>query len=139
MRPIPVPPERRREAKERRLKIVGAPGNNLRNVTAEIPLGTFTCVTGVSGGGKSTLIIETLYKACARRLYRRARTPGPATGSRGWSFIDKVIDIDQSPDRPHAALEPRDLYRRLHADPRLVRRPAGSEGAATRPDASPST
>ncbi len=67
-REIPIPKKRRPIHPTRRLAIHGAKGNNLKDVTAEIPLGTFTCVTGVSGGGKSTLIIETLYKALARRL-----------------------------------------------------------------------
>ena len=97
MRQILVPTERRAISKERRLKIVGARGNNLRNVTAEIPLGTFTCITGVSGGGKSTLTIETLYKACARRLNGARENPAPHDKIEGMQFLDKVIDIDQSP------------------------------------------
>ena len=80
------------------LTVVGARGNNLKNVTASIPLGTFTCVTGVSGGGKSTLLIETLYKAVVAPAQRRARAPGRrTTASTGLEFLDKVIDIDQSP------------------------------------------
>ena len=67
-RQIPLPAQRRRASHNRWLKVVGASANNLKHVTAEFPLGTFTCVTGVSGGGKSTLTIETLYKAVARRL-----------------------------------------------------------------------
>src|SRR5690606_33291851 len=65
---IPVPAERRALKKGRAIRVVGARGNNLKNVTAEIPLGTFTCVTGVSGGGKSTFLIETLFKAASRRI-----------------------------------------------------------------------
>src|SRR5579862_896796 len=67
LREIPVPEQRRPTAKAKRLKVIGARGNNLKDVTAEIPVGTFTCITGVSGGGKSTFTIETLYKAAARR------------------------------------------------------------------------
>ncbi|RWC35984.1 MAG: excinuclease ABC subunit UvrA [Mesorhizobium sp.] len=88
----------RREAKKnRRLKIVGARGNNLKNVTAEIPLGTFTAVTGVSGGGKSTFLIETLFKAASRRIMGSREHPAEHDRVEGLEFLDKVIDIDQSP------------------------------------------
>jgi len=97
-RSIPVPGERRPGiGKEARLRIVGARANNLKNVTAEIRLGTFTCITGVSGGGKSTLIIETLYKALAKRLHDARMHPGLHDRIEGIEFLDKVIDIDQSP------------------------------------------
>ena len=79
------------------LELVGASANNLKNVTATVPLGTFTCVTGVSGGGKSTLIIETLYKAVARRLLGSREHPAKHDKLLGLEFLDKVIDIDQSP------------------------------------------
>jgi len=79
------------------LKLIGATGNNLKNVTAEVPLGTFVCITGVSGGGKSTLTIETLYKAVARRLNNAREHPAPHEKILGLEFLDKVIDIDQSP------------------------------------------
>jgi excinuclease ABC subunit A len=79
------------------LKLVGARGNNLKDVTAEIPLGLFTAVTGVSGGGKSTLVIETLYKAIARRLNNAHDQPAPFDRLDGLEQIDKIIDIDQSP------------------------------------------
>ncbi len=94
---IPVPPERREISPHRRLRVVGAAANNLKEVTAEIPLGTFTCVTGVSGGGKSTLLIDTLYKAVARKLNGAREHPGPHERLDGLEFLDKVIDIDQSP------------------------------------------
>ena len=74
-----------------------ASGNNLKNVSAEIPLGTFTCVTGVSGGGKSTLVIDTLYKAVARRLNGAMEHPASHDKIEGLEHLDKVIDIDQSP------------------------------------------
>ena len=89
---------RRREAKKnRRLKVVGARGNNLKNVTAEIPLGLFTAVTGVSGGGKSTFLIETLFKAASRRIMGSREHPADHDRVEGLEFLDKVIDIDQSP------------------------------------------
>jgi excinuclease ABC subunit A len=96
-REIPLPPKRRRAIHNRWLKLVGATGNNLKNVTAEVPLGTFVCITGVSGGGKSTLTIETLYKAVARRLNNAREHPAPFEKIVGLEFLDKVIDIDQSP------------------------------------------
>jgi len=94
---IPVPAKRRKAANNRWLKVIGAKGNNLKNVTMEIPLGTLTCVTGVSGGGKSTLTIETLYKAAARRLNQAREHAAPFDRIEGLEFLDKVIDIDQSP------------------------------------------
>ena len=89
--------ERRPKNPNRVLKIVGARGNNLKNVTAEIPLGLFTCVTGVSGGGKSTLLVDTLYKALARRLNNASEAPAPYHRIEGVEHLDKIIDIDQSP------------------------------------------
>ncbi len=96
-RMIPVPPLRRPAQKDRVLRVVGARGNNLKNLTAEFPLGTFTCVTGVSGGGKSTLVIDTLYKAAARRLMGAGTVPTAHDRIEGLDQIDKIIDIDQSP------------------------------------------
>ena len=97
IRQIPMPAKRRRAIHNRWLQLVGATGNNLKSVTAEVPLGTFVCVTGVSGGGKSTLTIETLYKAVARRLNNSRELPAPHEKILGLEFLDKVIDIDQSP------------------------------------------
>jgi len=94
---IAIPQRRRWTKKSRSIRIVGARGNNLRNVTAEIPLGVLTCVTGVSGGGKSTLVIETLYKALARRLNGSSDTPAAHDRLEGVDQLDKIIDIDQSP------------------------------------------
>jgi excinuclease ABC subunit A len=94
---IPMPDRRRAAKKNRRIKVVGARGNNLKNVTAEIPLGTFTCVTGVSGGGKSTFLIETLFKAASRRIMGSREHAADHDRIEGLEFLDKVIDIDQSP------------------------------------------
>ncbi len=96
-REVPVPAERRPYRKTKTIKIAGARENNLKNVTAEIPIGLLTCVTGVSGGGKSTLVIETLYKAAARRLYNSKDAPAEHDKISGLEHFDKVIDIDQSP------------------------------------------
>jgi excinuclease ABC subunit A len=97
MRQIAVPERRRRGHDKQILKLVGARGNNLKDITTEIPLGTFCCVTGVSGGGKSTLIVETLYKALARRLNNARETAAPFEALEGAEFLDKIVDIDQSP------------------------------------------
>jgi excinuclease ABC subunit A len=96
-REIAVPADRRPISKSKVLRVIGATGNNLKNVTAEIPQGTFTCITGVSGGGKSTFTIETLYKAAARRLHNASDAPAPYERIEGLELFDKVIDIDQSP------------------------------------------
>ena len=93
---VPIP-ERRPRNPRRVLKVVNARGNNLKNVSVEIPLGLFTCVTGVSGGGKSTLLIDTLYKAIARKLNGASEAPAPHDRIEGLEHLDKVIDIDQSP------------------------------------------
>ncbi|WP_304217697.1 excinuclease ABC subunit UvrA [Phenylobacterium aquaticum] len=97
VREIEVPQDRRPISKKKVLRVIGATGNNLKNVTAEIPLATFTCITGVSGGGKSTFTIETLYKAAARRLHNASDAPAPHERIEGLEQFDKVIDIDQSP------------------------------------------
>jgi excinuclease ABC subunit A len=96
-REIPVPAIRRIGHPGQILRILDARGNNLKSITAEIPLGAFCCVTGVSGGGKSTLIVETLYKALAKRLNNAREQPAPLGGLEGVEFLDKIVDIDQSP------------------------------------------
>ncbi|WP_083929237.1 excinuclease ABC subunit UvrA [Hyphomicrobium zavarzinii] len=96
-RQIPLPKQRRKPEKGRSLKVTGARGNNLQNVTAEIPLGLLTCITGVSGGGKSTLLIDTIFKAVARKLNNAREHPAPFDKLEGLEHLDKVIDIDQSP------------------------------------------
>jgi excinuclease ABC subunit A len=96
-RMVAIPTRRRAPEPGKELKIVRARGNNLKAITAAVPLGLFTCVTGVSGGGKSTLVIDTLYKAAARSLNGASDPPAPHDSIEGLEAIDKVIDIDQSP------------------------------------------
>lgn len=96
-RQIEIPAQRRPGHPGQFLEVTGCRTNNLRNVSAKVPLGTFTCVTGVSGGGKSTLVIETLYKALAKKLMGAREHPGEHDAIHGLENIDKVIDIDQSP------------------------------------------
>jgi len=94
---IAPPAQRRAPDPTRQITVVGAKENNLKNVTASLPLGLFTCVTGVSGGGKSTFLIETLYKATARHLNNSRHIPGEHDKIDGLEQLDKIIDIDQSP------------------------------------------
>jgi excinuclease ABC subunit A len=94
---IPLPAQRRKGKKGQTLKLTGATGNNLKNVSGEIPLGTFACVTGVSGSGKSTFTIDTLFRAVSQKLMKTREQPLPYKELKGLEFIDKVIDIDQSP------------------------------------------
>ncbi len=96
-RQVSVPRKRRIAEKGKALTVTGARSNNLQNVTASIPVGLFTCITGVSGGGKSSLLIDTLYKAVARRLNNAKDHPGEHDRIDGIEFFDKIIDIDQSP------------------------------------------
>ena len=90
-------PKNRRKGNGKSIKITGATGNNLKNVTAEFPLGKMICVTGVSGSGKSTLINETLYPILNKHIYRGVKEPMPYKKITGLEHVDKVIDIDQSP------------------------------------------
>jgi excinuclease ABC subunit A len=94
---VPVPRGRRKWQKGRSIRVLGARANNLKNISAEIPLGVFTCVTGVSGGGKSTLLIDTVYRAAARKLMGTREAPAEHDRIEGLEFLDKIIDIDQSP------------------------------------------
>ncbi|OWU81425.1 excinuclease ABC subunit UvrA [Phaeobacter sp. 22II1-1F12B] len=96
-REISVPAERRKGKKNKAVTVVKATGNNLKEVTAAFPLGKFVCVTGVSGGGKSTLTIETLFKTASMRLNGARQTPAPCETIKGLEHLDKVIDIDQRP------------------------------------------
>ena len=96
-RRIPVPPVRTPVQPGRALRIVGATGNNLRDVTAEIPLGLLTCVTGVSGSGKSTLVVDTLYRHVTATLQESSTDAAPCRAIEGLEQVDRVIDVDQSP------------------------------------------
>ena len=96
-RRIEIPAMRRAVQPDRMVRVVGATGNNLKDVTANFPLGTFTCVTGVSGGGKSTLVVDTLYKATSRKLMGSGEVPAPHARIEGLALLDKIIDINQSP------------------------------------------
>ncbi|MBY0502057.1 MAG: excinuclease ABC subunit UvrA [Alphaproteobacteria bacterium] len=94
---IHLPKGRRKPKKGQFLRVVGARCHNLQNVTVDFPLGTFTCITGVSGGGKSSLVIETLYKGLANLLNDNSEMPGPHDRIEGIELINKIVDIDQSP------------------------------------------
>ena len=94
---IAVPKTRRKAKKDRRVRVEGASGNNLHDVSVDFPLGVLTCVTGVSGGGKSTLVLETLWKGLARRLHKAREMAAPHKAIMGAELLDKVVDIDQSP------------------------------------------
>jgi len=94
---IPVPDKRRPGKLKQTLSVKGASGNNLKNVSVDIPLGTFTCVTGVSGSGKSTLVIDTLFNAIIREWGEVGDVPSAHKEIKGLSYIDNIIDIDQSP------------------------------------------
>jgi excinuclease ABC subunit A len=96
-RRIEVPATRRPIDPARMLRVIGARGNNLKAIDAAVPLGVLTCITGVSGGGKSTLVVDTLYKAVSRRLMGSAEVPAPHDRIEGLELLDKIIDIDQSP------------------------------------------
>jgi excinuclease ABC subunit A len=96
-RQIPMPKARRKPTRGRRLSVIGARANNLKTITVDMPLGLFTAVTGVSGGGKSTFLVETLYRAVARKLNGAREIPGEHAAIEGLEQLDKVIDIDQSP------------------------------------------
>jgi len=94
---VPTPAKRRPFNKKRVVKVSGARANNLKNISTQLPLGLFTCVTGVSGGGKSTLLIDTVYKAAARKLMKARQIPAEHDRIEGLELLDKIIDIDQSP------------------------------------------
>ena len=132
-RRIDVPVMRRPVQKDRVVRVVNARGNNLKSISAGFPLGTFTCVTGVSGGGKSTLVVDTLYKAAARRLMGVGRGARAARPHRGPGTARQDHRHRPVADRPHAALQSRHLHRPVRADPRLVRRTAGVRARGYKP------
>jgi excinuclease ABC subunit A len=94
---IDVPAKRRTVSKHKKVTVKGCRANNLQNITVEIPLGVMTCVTGVSGGGKSSFVIETLYKAASKKIMRTKAHPAPHDAILGLEYLDKIIEIDQSP------------------------------------------
>src|SRR6185369_11892357 len=94
---ISAPRKRRPPNPDKQLLVVGAYGNNLKDVTLELPVGLLTCITGVSGSGKSTLINDTLYAAAARHLYGSTTEPAPHKEIVGLDLFDKVINVDQAP------------------------------------------
>ena len=94
---IPVPAKRNKADPKRQLRVIGARGNNLKHVTVDFPIGLMTCVTGVSGSGKSTLVNDTLYRKVAQKLNDSNEEPSPCERVDGLEFLDRVIDIDQSP------------------------------------------
>lgn len=96
-REVPIPEKRRKGKKGQFIEVIGARGNNLKDVSVKFPLGTFTCVTGVSGSGKSTLTLDTLYRAASKTLMKSKEIPLPHKDIKGFEHVDKVIDIDQSP------------------------------------------
>ena len=126
---IAVGHERRKRKRGRAIKVVNARGNNLKNITASIPLGTFTCVTGVSGGGKSTFLIDTLYKGAAMKLNRARDVPAPHDRIEGLTAYRQDYRYRPVPDRAHAALQSGHLYRGLYPHSRLVCRAARSQSA----------
>ena len=94
---IPLPAERRKPTKSRMLQLIGAAANNLQNIDVDIPLGLFVCITGVSGSGKSSLVVDTLGRALARKLNGAELRAAPHRGLRGASQLDRLVEVDQSP------------------------------------------
>ena len=130
-RSIPVP-EKRRPGSGEFLTVRGAAENNLRHIDVSVPLGTFTCVTGVSGSGKSSLVNEIIFKRLGADLNRMKARPGRHDAIEGEEFLDKVVGIDQSPiGRP--PLQSRHLYGAVQRDPQSVRRYPGGQGPGLRP------
>ena len=120
-------PKARRPGNGLAIQVVGARENNLKNITATFPLGKLICVTGVSGAGKSTLVNHILYPAAARALHGSEVTVGAHDKITGLEHVDKVIDIDQTPDRPHPAQQSRHLHQGLRPGARVLRRAAPGE------------
>ena len=139
-RRIDIPALRHRANPKRELVVAGATGNNLKGVTARVPVGLFVCVTGVSGSGKSTLVNDTLYSAVARQLYGSAAEAAPHESIEGLELLRQGRQRRPESHRPHAPVESGDLHRIIHADPRAFRRRARPRASAdTAPGAFPST
>jgi excinuclease ABC subunit A len=136
---IKMPSRRRRGDAGKKLRIAGARGNNLKNVTVDLPVGLFICVTGVSGSGKSTLINDTLYTAVAHHLYGSAAEPAEHDAIEGLDHFDKVINVDQSPIGRTPRSNPATVHGPLHADPGSLSGVPEARARATAPGASPST
>ena len=132
IRAIPVPARRRKPKNLRWLELTGCRANNLRDVDARFPLGCFVGVTGVSGSGKSSLVVDTLYPVLAKRLMGARAVAGEHAGLAGLEHVDKVVDIDQSPIGRTPRSNPATYTGAFTPDPRLVRRPARGQGARLR-------
>ena len=132
---IEIPQKRVQPDPERWLTLTGAVGNNLKSVTLKLPVGLLVCVTGVSGSGKSTLINDTLYPAIAQHLYGSSTAPAAHEEIDGPGIFRQGDRRRSKPDRPHATLQPRDLYRHVHTDSRVVCRRARIARAWLRPGA----
>ena len=128
-REIPIPDVRRPRAKGRDLTVHGAREHNLQDIDVSFPLGLFVSVTGVSGSGKSTLVNDILYTALAKQIYGSRAVPGRHRKLSGTDHVDKVIHVDQSPDRADAAVQPGDVHRRLRPHPQALRVHARGEDA----------
>ena len=126
-RAIKVPDLRRKPDRRRRLRIRGATANNLKSITVEFPARRVRMRDWVSGSGKSSLVVDTLFRSAAQTVSRfgPGSMPAPVSKLEGFIHIDKVIDIDQSPIGRTPRLQPGDIYRRIHPDPRLVRQSPG--------------
>ena len=125
---IPVP-ARRRPGTGDVVTVRGAREHNLKDVDVSFPLGCLIAVTGVSGSGKSTLVNDILLRSLAQRLHRAKAVPGLHRKVEGMDKLDKVVDVDQAPDRPHPAFEPGHLHRGLRPHPQAVRADGRGQGA----------